>query len=45
VLLRKANYQSAYFWAASSAKQGNQEGKKILAYISKYKQLKTHDNR
>jgi TPR repeat protein len=41
----KANYQSAYFWAASSAKQGNQEGKKILAYISKYKQLKTHDNR
>jgi TPR repeat protein len=34
----KANYQSAYFWAASSAKQGNQEGKKILAYISKYKQ-------
>jgi len=24
------DYQSAYFWASASARQGNQEGKRIL---------------
>ncbi len=32
----KSNYQMAVFWANSSAEQGNQSGKDILSYITKY---------
>jgi TPR repeat protein len=27
------NYQSAYFWASTSTRQGDQEGKQILSYL------------
>jgi len=27
------DYQSAYFWASTSARQGNQEGQQILVHL------------